>query len=727
MKRQDLVRIALPLSLLVITGLLLPQILWADGVIVPVRPLPPPYLHQGDFYSVQYHCVHVDIQGQAAVTTVEQAFTNETGQPVEVQYVFPLPPGSAISKFSLIVDGQEIEGKLLDKAQARQIYESIVRRRRDPALLEYLDRGMFQTNVFPLPPGGLRAVKLTYTELLPAENNLVEYRYPLNTEKFSHKVLGEVRVDFNLKGDAPLKNVYSPTHQVRLTWDGDRHVTGLWAEENTRPSNDFRLFWSLSDDRVGASLFTYRPDPSEDGYFLFLASPQPSPARDKIIPKNLALVLDVSGSMGGEKIEQAKSAARFIVERLNPADQFNVIFYSSAVDPIWDRLQPCGKVAIKDALGRIDRAQASGSTDIHAALTTALQQIPNDDRPSYLIFLTDGLPTAGITDLGKITEEAKAANKQRTHLFAFGVGYDVNAVLLDRLGADNFGLADYVPPGEDIEAKVSSLYSKIQNPALTDPKLDLGGVRLRDVYPQPLPDIFYGGQLVLVGRYRDSGSKTASLTGKAGKENPKYTYSVSFADRTDPEEYAFVARLWAQKKIGWLIEQIRLHGQNQETVNEIVALSTQYGIMTQYTSFLAQEGTNLADVPRVQTEVMHEMALSAPVQSGAPGVSQSMGSQRLKAQNQAAPEAAYYDKEGNWKQVETVKIIGAKTFYHKKGQWQDAQYKEGMKLTEMKQLSDEFIKLAGKYPDQAQYLTFSPDEAIIVIINGQAYKFNPEK
>ncbi len=720
MKRQRMLQIFSSLCLM----LLGPVMLWADGVIVPVLPPELPIARLGNFYSVQYHRVHTDIQGQAAVTTVEQAFSNELNQLVEVQYVFPLPRGSVVSKFSLTVEGREIDGKIMDKAQARQIYENIVRRQRDPALLEYIGEGMFQTNVFPLPAKGLRSVKLVYTELLTADNGLIEYRYPLNTEKFSKKVLGEVRVEFSLSDHTPLKNVYSPTHNVRLTWDGDRRVKGHWADENVRPANDFRLFWKLSDDRMGATLFTYRPEPSEDGYFLFLASPQPVRKDEKILPKDLILVIDVSGSMAGEKIEQARKAGRFIVERLNPDDHFNVIFYSSSVDPVWDRLQPCGKFALKDALSRIDKVEANGSTNIHEALTTALKQFSKNDRPGYLIFLTDGLPTAGTTDLNKIAADAKVANKQRTRLFAFGVGYDVNAVLLDRLGADNFGLADYVPPGQDMEDKVSSLYSKIQSPALTDPSLDFGGVRVRDSYPQSLPDVFHGSQLVLTGRYRDTGSKTITLTGKTGQEKPAYSYNVNFAERTDREEFAFVARLWAQKKIGALIEQIRLNSSNQETIDEIVALSTRYGIMTQYTSFLAQEDVDIA-VPKPVAEELHSLGETLSIQSGSAGVSQSMQSHEMQALNQTTPEAAYYDRTGTRVQVETVKIIGAKTFFHKPARWQDSQYKEGMKLTEVKQLSEEFIKLAGRFPDQAQYLTFAPHETIIAVIEGVAYRFTP--
>ncbi|MBU1652088.1 VIT and VWA domain-containing protein [bacterium] len=695
----------------------------ADGVIVPL-PSPYPMPRMNDFYSVKYHRVSVDVQDQIATTTVEQSFINETNRNIEVEYLFPLPRGSSVNQFSLIVDDQELEGRILDKDEARRIYEEIVRRQKDPALLEYIGNGMFRTSVFPLPANGERTVKLTYTELLQPDGSQFEYRYPLNTEKFSKKVLEEVRIDFRLNSQHEFKNVYSPSHDFTWNWSGSKKVVGHWSDEGVRPADDCRIFWSRSEDDIGGTLFTYRPDRNEDGYFLFLASPKVELKAKKAIPKNVILVLDISGSMQGEKINQARSAAKFITRNINPDDNYNIIFYNSTVDPLWDNLKPFDKSVKREALDRLDQVEAKGSTDIHAALTTALKQIKDAERPNYIIFLTDGLPTAGITEIGKIAEEVKAANKHNTRLFAFGVGFDVNAILLDRLGVDNHGLADYVPPDEDIEAKVASLYSKIQNPALTAPELIAKDIRLRDAYPQDLPDIFHGSQLVLAGRYRDTGKSTLTLTGRSQSEKMTFKYPVEFAKKTGREEFSFVARIWAERKIGYLNEQIRIHGVSDEYIDEIVELSTRYGIITQYTSFLAEENFDIADRMEVrdQVEVLYNKPLVA---TGSAGVSQSMQSQEMKKRQSAPGKAQYYDETGTMKQVDTVKLIGSKTFYLKKNGWMDAEYKEGMKTKEIKQFSDEFFELANKYPTQAQFLTFAYDKAILTVIDGVAYQLQP--
>ncbi len=720
MKKQNII------YLLIAAIFAIAQPILADGIIVPFNPGSEPIL-LGEFYSVKYHRVIVDINDQMTTTIVDQAFINETGRTIEVQYIFPLPRGAQVNKFSLIVGDNEISGRILEKDEARRIYEDIVRQQKDPALLEYIDHGMIRTSVFPLPPHGEQKVILEYSEFLQKDGNRVEYRYPLNTEKFSSKPLQEVSIDFELESSAQLKTVYSPSHDMSPRWDGDKRVTGRCIDENVKPDTDFRLFWTLSEDEVGATMFTYRPDKSGDGYFLFLASPRAQTDRSKVIEKNIILVLDKSGSMQGEKIEQAKRAAKFIAENINPGDRFNVIFYDDMVDPLWDELKEYNSDTRNEAIARINRVNADGSTDIHAALTTAMGQIPDRSRPNFIIFMTDGLPTSGITDLGKIAEGVKKANKFGARLFCFGVGYDVNAVLLDRLGAENHGLAEYVPPGEDIEGKVSRFYAKIQNPALTDITIDYADVRVRDTYPRIMPDLFKGGQLVIVGRYRDFGKHDVKIAGNAGDDKKSFKYNLNFAEYTGREEYAFVARLWAQKKMGWLIEQIRLHGENKEMVEEIVRLSTRYGIMTEYTSFLADEEADLDDHAlnvMMATEILYTRA---GVQTGAGGVSQSIQAGNMQKGTQAPQKAMYLDESGKMVTLDVVKIIGSKTFYRKKGVWIAAEYSEDMQLIEIAQFADDYFALANSEPTQAQYLTFAPKESIIVVIDNQAYKIMAPK
>ncbi|MDW7992567.1 MAG: VWA domain-containing protein [Anaerolineae bacterium] len=233
----------------------------------------------------------------------------------------------------------------------------------------------------------------------------------------------------------------------------------------------------------------------------------------------------------------------------------------------------------------VERLEATGGTNIHDALLEALAQADRE-RPTVLIFLTDGQPTEGVVEIDRILEAVRRAIPANVRLFPFGVGDDVNTVLLDTLAQEHRGAPAYVRPGERIDEAVAAFYAKVQAPVLTDISLDFGDVIVEDVYPRPLPDLFAGTQLILVGRYRGSGPVRIRLTGEAEGERREFVYEGTFrAEGGD----GFIPRLWAARKIGYLLTQIRLYGEKEEWVDAVIDLSVRYGIITPYTSFLIQE------------------------------------------------------------------------------------------------------------------------------------------
>jgi Ca-activated chloride channel homolog len=555
----------------------------ADGIIIPHPPPDQPIPWRDVPLVIKYHRVDVTIVDQVATTKVDQVFVNEASYPVEGTYIFPLPEDAAISSFDMWVDGQKLEGKLLGRDEARAIYEDIVRRQRDPALLEYVGRGAFQASIFPIPPGGQRRIELTYSQVLPQTAGLVHYRYPLNTEKFSSKEIEEVAVTVHLADKAPIRAIYSPSHPVQVVREGDRRAIVSYEAQNVRPDRDFDLYYSLSSDTVAVNLLSYKPY-DEDGFFLLLVTP-PVEAADQAVAKDVVLVLDISGSMDGDKIVQAKAAADYVLDHLGKDDRFNIVAFSTAPRLFSDRPMPATRRDEGHAFVR--SLAAAGSTDINRALLEALAGA-DAERPTVLIFLTDGLPTAGEVDPDRIVANIANAAPKSVRLFAFGVGYDVDTVLLDQLSSGQRGTSTYVKPEQSIEEEVSGFYAKVSAPVLIDVAATFSGVQVEDIYPYPLPDLFAGNQLVVAGRYRDGGgSAELTLRGEVDGEPRAYNYrDLAFAERSGQE---FIARLWAQRKIGYLLSQIRLHGVKDELVKEIVTLSSRYGIVTPYTSFLVQE------------------------------------------------------------------------------------------------------------------------------------------
>jgi Ca-activated chloride channel family protein len=714
---------ALQISCVVVVAMWWAGIAFGDGFLVAPHPDEPVY----DVYNVKYHRVDVEIEGQIARTTIDQVFENPGRREIEVVYLFPIPPGASISSFSMLVGGTELKGEILDKDEARRIYEDIVRKKRDPALLEYVGGGLIKTSAFPIPPGETRTNRVVYEEVLRRDGDLVEYIYPLNTEKFSAQNLEEVTVNVSIASTAPITNVFSPTHPVRIERFTDHRATATWTERDTKPDIDYRLYYSTSERDVGASVICYRPDANEFGYFLLLASPKAQLDEASIVPKNLICVIDRSGSMSGEKIEQAKGALTFVINSLNADDCFALVSYSDSIDLMKPELVANTKENREAALKYVEDLSATGGTNIRDALVEALKLAASGDRPNIIIFLTDGLPTIGETDVGKIAEAVAAANTLRARLFVFGVGYDVNAVLLDKLSSQNHGVSEYVRPKEDIEVKVSSFYAKVQSPVLTDIAIDFGTLGIKDVFPTTLPDLFKGGQLVVAGRYTEpSGLASAypvTIKGRLQGKEAAFEYMLPFKHETDSAANNFIARIWASRKIGYLIDQMRIHGESEEVVDEIVRLSKEFGIITEYTSFLVETDVELEEEDAIEM-AKGAFDSSLVVTTGSHGVAQAQNVGRMQRSDQVNLKNVYYDASGRQVQYDMVRNVGAKAFYRREAFWVDAAFdKETQEPIEIEQFSEEFFELSRKLGRDNQYLSFAGN--IIVVLDGQAYKIVP--
>lgn len=582
--------------------------LLADGLIIihhrpPHLPHPPrPHPHGHHHYAfapleVVYHRVEVKIEGQRAVTRVEQEFLNPNNATLEGDYVFPLPKEAHIDRFTMKIGDRDMEAELLDAAKARAIYEEIVRSQRDPALLEYSGRGAFRVRIFPIEPHSRKKVSLTYSELLKADSGLVGYTYPLNTEKFSARPLEKVSVKVEIVQDSPIKALYSPTHEVEIRRDGEKRAVVGFEVSQARPDKDFQVLFSTSAAEMGVHLITHTR-PGEDGWFLLLAAPGPDSGRTgKRHPKDVVFVLDTSGSMAGKKLDQAKKALTFCVENLQDEDRFEIVRFSTEAEPLFAGLKPSGAKERTQARDWIDKLRPIGGTAIDSALSEALKLRPsNPERPFFVIFLTDGQPTVGETNEDKILANVVRSEGGASRIFCFGIGTDVNTHLLDKIVERTRAASQFVLPDEDLELKVSSFFTKIKEPALTDVRVSFPeGIRMEKALPNPLPDLFRGEQIVLTGRYRGSGEGEIVLEGRAGGEVRRIAHRVQFPAHNPGNE--FVAQLWAMRRVGWLLDEIRLRGENREVRDEVASLARQFGIVTPFTSLLIVEDEARRNVP----------------------------------------------------------------------------------------------------------------------------------
>lgn len=706
--------------------------------IRPVPPLPPvvPPPAVPNQVTVELHKVEAVVDGPTATVSVEQVFRNDGGQTAEGVYVFPLPKDAAVSDFQMTVNGQTLEGKLLDKEEARRLYEQIVRQRRDPALLEYLDRGLFQAKVFPIPPGESRTLDFTYTQVLEQRDGLYRFNYPLRTRQYSALPPEQVSVAVELRNQSGLRTIYSPELPIRVDRTEDDSALVTFEQSAEQPAADFDLYFGTDESAIGLNLLSYKLA-GEDGYFALLAAPSLEVPGQEVVARDVVLVVDISGSMKGEKMEQARAAASYVVDALNPEDRFDIIAFSSATDAWSGKLQDTGAARRAEAQEWIDRLRAGGSTDINRALLEALAELDagkstEEVRPGYVLFLTDGQPTVGETAAERIVANAEnntlAGGSVR--LFPFGIGYDVNTDLLDTLGSLLGGRSSYVQPDERIDEAVGTFYAQISTPVLANIALDFGGTAgVKEIFPYPLPDLFAGEQLVAVGRYEQGGTVDVELKGDVNGKERLYVYPDR--DLVGSGGEPFVAKLWATRRIGELLGQVRRSGPEQELIDEIVDLSLRYGIVTPYTSYLVLEPGDYAPQP-VTAENGSAAPLAAPRDAAldaAKGVAVAAAASAAappsgKAAVQASVARSSLEGATTVTQNEAVRYAGGRTFQRQVNAvdaqrypvelWVDTAYREGMDVTEIPFGSDAYFALLDQ-PGMAEWLAVAPE---VVVVTG---------
>ncbi|MEJ7624918.1 MAG: VIT and VWA domain-containing protein [Pyrinomonadaceae bacterium] len=734
-----------------VVGLLFAGNILAQGVVVPIicdtrpcrgRPFPLPRpVPLPNALPVKSINIDVKIAGQVATTFVEQVFQNNTPYTLEGTYFFPIPESASIVSFAIWENGKKLVGEVRSREEARRIYDEIVRRQRDPGLLEYAGKNLFQASIFPIPPNSDKMLELTYTEILKADSGTVGYRYPLgtgrniwsprpmmesNVQGFPKQQFGTVSGTIEIIGKDALRNIYSPSHTIDVKARGE--MTSRVSFETKSNDADFQLYYSLSNADFGMSLITHR-EPGKDGYFLLMLSPKDNLSERELVNKDVVFVLDTSGSMADAgKMDKARKALLFGVRTLREGDRFNIINFAGEEHLMERGLIAANAEGKKRGEDFVNNLQPTGGTNINASLIASLKQFQSGDRPKMLVFMTDGLATVGEQNTERIIANLRSAkNGVDIRIFPFGFGYDVNTTLLDRIGTENAGMSDYVQPQEDLEIKVSSFFSRVSSPVLADLDLDFGPLLSEYTYPKKLGDIFRGMQMTLIGRYKNTNDLqniTMKLTGKAGKESRNFNYAnLDFPVRND--ENNFLPRLWASRRVGWLLESIRANGETKEVKDEVVELGTRFGLVTPYTSYLATDGsfaTTRQDAPMARS-LSNSAVQRMKEASGADAVGISVQQNAAKMNARATSDEEKSDKDQIIvRNTSRSQFVGNRNFVNENNVWVDAEYKEETRLAEVVLAfgTEEFFNLVAREPELAQYLSLG--RQVTVIWKGKVYK-----
>lgn len=719
--------------------LLLASVSFANGILVD----------QGTPVRLCEHRVTATVKDRVAGVIVEQVFRNEGDRQLEGTYLFPLPRGAAVDGFAMTMGDRLVEGQVVDADDARAIYNAIVRKRRDPGLLEYVGRSLFQARVFPILPKSEIRIRLTYRQVLPEDAGRIEFRYPLGTDPLNGAAVDSILVDVRFESTVDLKSVFSPTHRVGVTRPDARSARVVYEAGRRRESRELVVHFGRSEEDVGFSLLSTKPA-DRDGTFLAVLAPGLKLDAEDIAPKDVVYLIDTSGSMRGEKLAEAKRALRTGVELLRDGDRFDVVGFSDVAVAFKGEMVPKTPATSRDANAWIDALLAGGGTALDDALTYALSLPGEEGRLRQVVLITDGRPTIGVREPDVILANAKKANRAQARVFTFGVGHDLDVGLLDRIAEATNGAREYVEPHESIDAVTTRFFRLTEQPVLTDVRLETGG-GIAQVYPRRMPDLFVGGQVVLLGRYAKAGVRKLTLRGMHRGKPVAYEYDADLA-AGDAEPY--LERMWAQRKVAFLLDEIRLHGADPELVDEVKRLATLHGIVTPYTAGLVVapgerpassrplrftsggglggsfRGPSGGVPPGLRSPSDQNTPPRPPSDAGSPGAAtgpttpSGPTTRPVKRSITTSKDLKRRKEEARITPESYVRSVEGKTFrWTTKKRWVDSAWDGEEETTKVEAFSDEYFELLEKDDRIARYLALG--EHVVFVHEGTVYEVTP--
>jgi Ca-activated chloride channel family protein len=674
----------------------------------------------------------VDIADQLAVTTLVITVKNNSPRPAEAEMILPVPDEAVFKTFTF--DGAQpgATARLLPKAEARQLYDSIVARSKDPALLEFVGTGALKSSVFPVTAGGTQRVRITWEQLLKADGPRLDYVLP-RTEALEYHVPWTLQA--TVKSSGPVGAIYSPSHDIATEQTGGLTKVTLRPGAERQPGS-IRFSILRQEAGMSAALTACPDEKGGGGYFLLLIAPPGKRADVAPMKRELTLVLDKSGSMAGGKLDQVKIAALQAIEGLADGEAFNLVIYNEAVESF----SPAPVIKTPESTAKvrdyIKALRPSGGTNIHDSMLTALRQPPTPGMLPVVLFLTDGLPTVGVTVEKQIREAAAKENPHQRRVFTFGVGLDVNTPLLSALARGAKGSAVFVLPGEDVEMKVGSVARRLNGPLLADVTLAcVEAGRIQDLLPAKMPDVFEGDQIVLLGRYAGSAPLKFDLTGRDAGGTRKFAFEFQLDKASASNTH--VPRLWAARRIATLTEAVRDLGEDpsitaqdprvKELTDEIVRLSRDFGVLSEYTAFFADDGTPLASAaaPATQRRFTAEIDSKAlKSRAGAASVNQEANLAQAKDGTCLNLRNSYWSSDLSRTEFANVQQICDRAYYKKGERWIDSKAPSETaaaappdRVVEIG--SPEFASIVDQLAANGRLATLSLRGEILMELNGQ--------
>jgi Ca-activated chloride channel family protein len=541
----------------------------------------------GGVLEIKEQDVQVVINNWIAVTQIRQVFLNTESRIVEALYTFPVPNGASVSNFSMVINGQEMTGEVVEKKRARQIYESYKAVRRDPGLLEQVDYKTFELRIFPIPAGAEQEIEVTYCQQLDFDHDNATYVYPLATvtrSNINQTTTGKFAFTLDVKSEIPITKLFSPSHGeefVVVEHTPNYRRASLEVEKGDL-SRDLVIAYDTERPRTGIDLITSKA-PGEDGYF-FLTMTAGKELEEYGAGMDYVFLVDISGSMANDgKLNQSRSTVETFVTALGAEDRFEIITFNNVPTTLFGNLTKVDEASQKSAREALLAQRARGGTVLRPAVTTAYKY-KDADRPLNVVLLSDGMTETGEqAQLLSLISSAPSG----TRVFCIGVGNEVNRPLLKQMAEGAGGLAAFVSQQDDFARQAQAFRRKLMRPVAQNVTIAVEAVETFDVTPEALPDLFYGAPLRIFGRYRGAGQANVTVKADVMGQPVTQTVQVTLPEKNDdnPE----IERMWAYEQVQQLMGEMRKNGESQTTVEKIVSLCEGYSIAGEYASFIVLE------------------------------------------------------------------------------------------------------------------------------------------
>jgi len=540
----------------------------------------------GGVLEIQEHHVHVTLNNGVAVTEVTQVFRNTENRPVEALYTFPVPKGASVADFSMWINGQEMVGEVVEKARARQVYESYKPRRKDPGLLEQKDYKTFEMRIFPIGPGADQKVRLRYYQELEVDDDIATYVYPLSTTTTGARAAtaGRLSLTVHARSPVPIASMESPSHREAFVIVGhdDTYFQASLESRRGDLGRDFVLAYRLTRPRTGLDVIASKPS-NEDGYLCATLT-----AGEELAAKRSGMdyvfILDVSGSMAEEnKLGLSRRGITVFTETLGADDRFEVIAFNVVPQALFSGLREVTAEHQAEAAGFLAAQTAKGGTELRSALAAAYR-LAEPNRTLNVVFLSDGLAEQGDRQALLTMIRQRPAGSR---VFCIGVGNDVNRALLEQMAEDSGGLASFISLSDDLQRQAEAFRRKLVHPAASELTLRFEGGGVYDVEPAKLPNLYHGTPLRIYARYRGAGPTTITVRGNVNGKGVAWTAKADLPAKDDanPE----IERMWAWHRVQRLLKDADRAGSRESVVAEVVRLGEAYSIATEHTSFIVLE------------------------------------------------------------------------------------------------------------------------------------------